>query len=728
MYTNEYGDLMTLDGERHPDYLGKSMSLPLLTGTTSARVPMKGTVFLNVPKADGANFPLKLNIKKHSQSEAELIAGLLTSVIKGENKFDTPFSELKGDFKESLMNSASEQINALMAINKEKIKLSKEGNEKEKKALLELKKEFDSNVKEMFKTEFDSMVSEDPSLIEIIDFFTYVSPKTEGKSSELFISGEWVKFGNSGMKVTPKSLFNHEKLVEFLVNTKRKQFNIGLWAASPAYRDYAISSGLINTDAVVDGPLFGGNTGIYIKAPAGTKPLPVNPAKMLQHTPTVQGEKPKSERRKMSEKAGTFSDRSTNGKFAATYYGKDGIGVEILGDTAALATQAVSDKYNAETSTGPATKTVVATQPAPAKKQDDMSNLPTQDTSNIPVVIKKKSGKGNHNLVIKDGGGVYEVVNGKELEITNPVLVNKALLKSGVLKYQKIIVGKQVYAATTMNTIINITPGSPSNGNTILAKSAIGSKVMAQYTRKFTGKVTEVGAEEITTASGEDLVREMLKPNGKMITDFTVEEQSLIHAVPLVTKQAIKTELDNLAYEAEIEASRNPEEEIDNAVAVLVKERDAAMKKAGIMKLDFIALDGPGNTAEHKKNEEIINAAEDAKQLIYDQYQAKIDDLIESFNEKKESPKISDPRMLLMGMNSVDLSNETAIKQEQSDINSLDSINASTNVFDMALEADLDPVIPVPKKVPEPTSPFAESDSAYDITNLFEDEYGCGFI
>jgi hypothetical protein len=244
-----------------------------------------------------------------------------------------------------------------------------------------------------------------------------------------------------------------------------------------------------------------------------------------------------------------------------------------------------------------------------------MSNLPTQDTNDIKVVIKKDA-KSNFNLVIKDGGIVMNENTGKELDPKKDTkLINKALLKSGLLKYEKITVGNQVYAATAMNTIINITPGSQSNGNTILATSAIGSKVIAQYTGKFTGKVAEVGAEEIS-----------------------------------------KEELDAISYEAEIEASRNPEE------------------------------------------------------------------------ETTESPEISDPRMLLMGMNSVDLSNETAIKQEQADISSLDSINASTNVFDMALEADLDPVIPVPKKAPELTSHFNENDSADEITNLFEDEYGCGFI
>lgn len=579
MYTNEFGELMTLYGERHKDYIGKQMTLPLLTGSTGARVPMRGTIFLSVPKADGHNFPLKLNVKKHSKAEAEVIADLLTSVIKKENKFDTPLSQMDEKTKMKIMSTMEQELNA--------------------------------------------MEKEDPSLMDIVDFFTYVSPQTEGKASELFISGEWVKFGNAGLKVTPKSLFNHEKLVEFLMNTKRRQFNVGLWESSPAYRDYAISSGLINTDAVVTTPLFGGNTNIYIKAPANTKALPLaNPASILQHSPVVPGGKPKSERRKMSEKSGTYSDKSTNGKFAATYYDPSNTAVEILRDTAELAKQAVNDKYNAEKASGPATKVVVQTQPAPvvakaAKgKQDDMSNLPEQDTNEIKVVIKKDS-KSNFNLVIKDGGIVVNEKTGKELDPKKDFkLINKALLKSGLLKYEKITIGNQVYAATALNTIINITPGSASNGNEILPTSSVGVKVMAKYTGKFTGKTEEVGSEEIIS----------------------------------------KEELDNQAYEAELEASRNPVED-----------------------------------------------------------------------ELSESPKISDPKMLLMGMNSVDLSNELAIEQEQADLSALDEINNSTSTLDVQLETEKVPDFSQVNNDDVILAQYDEEDSLSDFYNDFQDEAGCGF-
>jgi hypothetical protein len=354
-----------------------------------------------------------------------------------------------------------------------------------------------------------------------------------------------------------------------------------------------------------------------------------------------------------------------------------------------------------------------------------MANLPEQETGDIKVSVRKDS-KSNFNLIIKDGGIVVNQSTGKELDPKKDAkLINKALLKSGLLKYEKITEGKQVYAVTAIGTIVNITPDSTSNGNEISNTSPVGKKVMAKYTGKFTGKVDEIGSEDLAIASGEDLVREML--NGKSITDFTVEEQRAIDSVSLDRKKSIKAELDNKAYEAEIEASKNPEEEMDNAIAILVKERDAAIKKAGIMKLDFTALDGPGNTAEHKKNGEIINAAEDAKQLVYDQYQAKIDDLIDSFNEKKESPKISDPKMLLMGMNDVDLSNERAITQEQEDLSEITKVNESTSLFEASLEFDGEIDFSQVSNDESPASNYSQDDTTSSIFNTFEDEFGCGF-
>jgi len=781
MYTNEFGELMNMDGERHKEFVGRQLTLPLLTGTTGAKTPMRGTIFLSVPKADGTKFPLKINIKKHSQNEAEIIAGLLTSVITKENKFETPLSQMKDETRLKILETMKEELGA--------------------------------------------MEKADPSLMDIVDFFTYVSPQTEGKASELFISGEWVKFGNADLKVTPKSLFNHEKLVEFLMNTKRRQFNVGLWRSSPAYRDYAISSGLINTDAVTNGPLFGGKTDIYIKAPDTVKPVPVsNPAQLLQHTPPVPGGKPKSERRKMSEKAGTYSDKSTNGKFAATYYDASNTAIEILRDTAALANQAVNDRYNAEKSSGPATKVVVQTQPAPKSKttsnesfierdrhseiklaikedeslsidyelfttfkngnylkngefltgkdienniaeeiadlalrpkerrspadinfvaklevalkliledvkainekydlklkesviKDDMSNLPEQDTNEIKVVIKKDD-KSNFNLIIKDGGVVVNEKTGKELDPKKDFkLINKALLKSGLLKYEKITIGNQVYAATAIGTIVNITPGSASNGNEILSTSAVGAKVMAQYTGKFTGKVNEIGSEDLANAIEKAPDREMSN-----------EEIDQIYQEFIGSSGIDGENVDKFIQAAEVIILNG-----SGSASAIQRSLKLGYNKAAIYidMLESIGIVGPFEGA--KARVLLMNDKVEVAKRIRDSiaYAAEVYQSKNTTEEKTtESPKISDPKMLLMGMNSLDLSNELAIEQEQADLSALDEINNSTNTLDVQLETEKVPDFNQVNNDDVNLAQYNEEDSLSDFYNDFQDEAGCGF-
>jgi hypothetical protein len=672
MYTNEFGELLSLSGDRHPSYIGKQMTLPLLTGSTGSRVPMRGTVFLSVPKADGHNFPLKLNIKKHSQAEAEVIADLLTSVIKKENKFETPLSQMEEKMKLKIMST--------------------------------------------METELNAMEKADPSLMDIVDFFTYVSPQTEGKASELFISGEWIRFGNKGLKVTPKSLFNHEKLVEFLVNTKRRQFNVALWESSPAYRDYAISSGLLNTDAVVNGPLFGGNTNIYIKAPANTKALPiVNPASILQHSPVVPGGKSTVERRKMSEDAGVYSDKTTQGKFAATYFDQSNMPVIILRDTEALAKAAVKNMYFKEETKGPATTAIVPTNPTPKKstKEDDMANLPEQETGDIKVSVRKDS-KSNFNLIIKDGGIVVNQSTGKELDSKKDAkLINKALLKSGLLKYEKITEGKQVYAVTAIGTIVNITPDSTSNGNEISNTSPVGKKVMAKYTGKFTGKVDEIGSEDLAIANGEELVREMSDKEIEIISSEFLNENG---------------DYESEKVEEIVKASRIIIEELSGSSSLIQRKLKLGYSKAGkyIDILQFMGIVSPfiGSksrtviVADKKEAEKIIrNSIAFALEL---QYSKNID-------ENQESPKISDPKMLLMGMNDVDLSNERAITQEQEDLSEITKANESTNFFDASLEFDGEIDFSQVSNDESPVSNYSPDDTTSSIFNTFEDEFGCGF-
>lgn len=492
MYTNEYGELMNMNGDRHKDFIGRQIMLPSLTGATGPRVPMKGTVFLSVPKADGTLFPLKLNIKKHTQAEAEIIASLLTSVVTKENKFNTPLSKLDGKYADKIREEMQDALNA--------------------------------------------MESEDPSLIDIVDFHTYVSDKTIGKASELYVKGEWVKFGDGDLKVTPQALFNYEKLVEFLVNTKRRQFNVALWQSNPSYRDYAIASGLVNTDAITNGPLFGGKTDIYIKSPIIPKAPQNNAAKMLQHSASLEQKVPsRKERISMSMKDGVYSDKSTNGKFAGTYYDQSGSAIQLLRDTEELAKQAVNDKYKAEmltdTTDNPATPAVVETQPKKTSNKFgadlEEENITDGIEGEVDVIVKK-DGKSNFTLTVKPddikGAIVVNKNTGTELDpIKDKKLINKALLKSGVLKYEKITNNNHVYAYTQLGTIINITPGSASNGSEIQLTSPVGKKIISQSKRIFDGS-----ADAIEASLYEEMGSQTNTSTSFNIEDVKVKNQPII--------------------------------------------------------------------------------------------------------------------------------------------------------------------------------------------------------
>lgn len=363
MYTDEYGVLNNINGEKSLEYLGREMTLPLLVGSESSAVPMRGALFLSTVKADGTLFPLKLNVKRHTRSEAEIIAELLVSIVKKDNTGSTSLSLINNE------TGIRDKIIGTMG------------------------------------AELDAMLSEDPSVSEIINLFTYVDPNTKGKASELFIekawikdeSGKWVKDNSQDVitfakeKITNKSLFNQDKLVEFLVNTKRRQFNIDLWQESPAYREYAIQSGLINTDSVVNAPLFTGNTGMYIKAPATSISKKRPDLKNLVANPLET----KSKRIQKTKDYGIKTAKDSKGKFEGIYYDKSGSGVQILRDTIELVKQEINNRYENETSKTPLAEKPIKTKPTEnVKKSMDaglsLFDAPVDVSENVKKEIKKE--------------------------------------------------------------------------------------------------------------------------------------------------------------------------------------------------------------------------------------------------------------------------------------------------------------------------------------------------
>ena len=221
MVSNENGQLVDLDKNIHSDFVGVNITLNGVQDDKGGVVGYKGGVFLNVPKANGYPFPLKVNLARPSVIQAEFLADLLVHVVstKGTD-LDSPLA-VAGDLFE----------------------------------------EFKNNHPEEYK-----LLGTTASINDVIQLFIHMSGDTEGKTSRLYLSGERVVFGvEKDNFVTAKNVGDYRsKLIAFLSQKKRRQFDLNKWNEDSKYRDYMIKNKIINTDAVVNKPLFTDETPIGV--------------------------------------------------------------------------------------------------------------------------------------------------------------------------------------------------------------------------------------------------------------------------------------------------------------------------------------------------------------------------------------------------------------------------------------------------------------------------------
>lgn len=262
MFTDENGFLFDMNKEQHPDHLSHQMILPGIPGTNGAAVPLRGAIFLSTTKVDGFKFPLKLNIAKHTKEEAESIANIITEVVndKSQVKMNSKLKDLPADIQQSLKDYHKAAIDHL------------------------------------------TKVKANPTVEEILNAFVYIDPKTKGKTSEMRFSkdNKQLFFGIKGDVLNNNNLAKKQDLINFLIDNKRKQFDIDQWKDNRLYKKYALESGLINTDAEVHGDLFGGRTDVYIEVP-GAKAK----AKPMQKATTPKGQLSIADRVAASKKVGT---------------------------------------------------------------------------------------------------------------------------------------------------------------------------------------------------------------------------------------------------------------------------------------------------------------------------------------------------------------------------------------------------------------------------------------
>jgi hypothetical protein len=188
-----------------------------------------GEIYLTIPQANGKLFPLKLNIKKISESEAVLLYEIYKEIITNEKSLDTTVSEVNDDLKEAILTNFEAELN-IIGGNKNDIKLQ-----------------------------------------EIIDLLIYQSANIK---SQMQVVNGILYYGDKESTIDTIEQ-NQNEIIDFLVNQKRHQIKINpksetdntktnLKSNSADYLKYLVDNNILSTNAVVNEPTFQGYTNIYL--------------------------------------------------------------------------------------------------------------------------------------------------------------------------------------------------------------------------------------------------------------------------------------------------------------------------------------------------------------------------------------------------------------------------------------------------------------------------------
>ena len=228
-YIRDNGDIQMLNGDIN--YFSKE--------DKPSKANAKGELYLMIPKANGKPFPLKLNIKRISE----------------------PYSEL-------LYN-----INKYRLDNKDQSDLITLSEIKDKELVKGIKENFKEEIKLIGKNVNDITIK------DIVDFFVWETTGNSksklsfiDKDKSMFVYGDKKKSG--GQAVTSDQL-NKEDFKSWLQNNKRQAINIKPRKDQTTkanikdnikYLEYIVDNNILNTNAVVNEPTFGGYTNIYLNS------------------------------------------------------------------------------------------------------------------------------------------------------------------------------------------------------------------------------------------------------------------------------------------------------------------------------------------------------------------------------------------------------------------------------------------------------------------------------
>lgn len=231
VYSNERGELMTSDKQDiHPEFPATQLTAGKDEEDNSR--PYSGGVFLVMKKADGTSFPVKLNMMKNTESQADVLTTLLLDITIPTGK--------KGPDGKHPPRKYSMQT-----------------------SISELDAEMKLRVETAFGPELE-MLSKDATLSDLLGMVTFLSDKTEGMNTSLIFKGNQLHFGPAGEYVSFDNMEEtKDKLYAFLLNTKRRPFSLERWNNTkkyPGYRNYVLNNRIINTDVVTEGPAFKSST------------------------------------------------------------------------------------------------------------------------------------------------------------------------------------------------------------------------------------------------------------------------------------------------------------------------------------------------------------------------------------------------------------------------------------------------------------------------------------
>lgn len=171
--------------------------------------PMTGALFTSVKKVNGELFPLKLNIRNLNEREVRIVTNLLYDLIKPPTGNINTLDRKVKDVNEDILKLLSEEDRAF--------------------------------------------VSDNVTYKDLLNLIVYEGERTKSNTAtQLYISSGKIHFGDTVLDLS-NIHENGEKLKEFLRTYKTRSVDLRRLEKDNNYRDYIMSTGVITTNADVNG-------------------------------------------------------------------------------------------------------------------------------------------------------------------------------------------------------------------------------------------------------------------------------------------------------------------------------------------------------------------------------------------------------------------------------------------------------------------------------------------